>query len=131
QVYAYSETLDKVEWLSSGYPETIICTDSPRNWRHALTETLEPDRQYKANRPKKPKESIVALEDVQRRLGVMGYPVAYVENYEADDLIATLCHQAFLDPVRILSEDKDLFQLLGPTVTQLTKGGEITPAGCE
>lgn len=131
QVYAFSETLDRIEWLSNGYTETIICADSPRNWRHELTEHLEADKRYKSNRPPKPKEAIIALEDVKRRLGELGYPVAYVENYEADDLIATLAYQAFLDPVRILSEDKDLYQLLGPTTHQLTRSGVITPAGCE
>lgn len=131
QVHAFYSTIERIERCARDYECVIVCVDSPRNWRHDLTESLPKEAQYKANRPRQPEEATLALRDTQGRLRKLGYHVVGVDNYEADDVIATLCDQAFLDPVHILSEDKDLFQLLGPTVTQLTKGGEITPAGCE
>lgn len=130
QVHAFYSTIERIERCARDYECVIVCVDSPRNWRHDLTESLPKEAQYKANRPRQPEEATLALRDTQGRLRKLGYHVVGVDNYEADDVIATLCDQAFLDPVHILSEDKDLFQLLGPTVTQLTRGGEITPAGC-
>ena len=70
---------------------------------------------YKANRDPAPpelKRQFAWCMDLARSLGV---PVYSDDYYEADDLIATLacCWKAEGHPVRIVSSDKDLAQLIG------------------
>lgn len=123
QVDTYSKTLDRIESMAEEYKATIICADSLRNWRLAV------DGSYKANRPKKPEELLLTIADIKTKLVELEFPVVECDNYEADDVIATLVGQSF-DPVHILSEDKDLAQLVSDSVTMLTRYGAITPAVC-
>jgi DNA polymerase-1 len=74
---------------------------------------------YKANRELPPpalKQQLVYCQAVAHALGI---PVFVDQYYEADDLIGTLAHQATpygLDVV-VVSNDKDLMQLVTPKVT--------------
>lgn len=128
---AFSRTVDTVEAYGDDYPHVIVCCDAPRNWRHARTADLEKEKRYKANREKKDPEALIALRDAEDRLRKLGFPVVSCDNYEADDVIASLVEQAFLLEVLVVSEDKDLYQLIAENVTQITKRGRITPAACE
>src|SRR5690606_33706351 len=75
--------------------------------------------QYKANRPEAP-------DDLKQQFGlirkaVVAFNVASIEQggFEADDLIATYARQAAEvgADVTIVASDKDLMQLVGPSVT--------------
>lgn len=116
-------TVHRIEMMAENYKATIVCADSLRNWRHGVAES------YKANRPKKADEFLLTIQDTKQDLRDIEFPVVECENYEADDVIATLVAQSY-DPVHILSEDKDLVQLVSDSVTQLTKYGTINPAVC-
>jgi DNA polymerase-1 len=131
QFYAFSRTIDQLDYYAGIYPSVIVCADSPRNWRHDVTAELDKEKQYKANRPRKDPEAIATLEDLQVKIPELGYPLASQYNYEADDLIATLCAQAGEREVAIASEDKDLMQLVSDTVCQMTQAGVMTPAEVE
>lgn len=129
QVTTLVEVVNRIEFLASQYEYLVVCADSPSNWRYELTDHLERESQYKANRPRKDPEAVLTLTDTEERLAELGYPVARCDGYEADDVIATLVKQSDCQTY-IHSDDKDLFQLISPRVTQLTHGGEMDPDAC-
>jgi DNA polymerase-1 len=73
---------------------------------------------YKAHRPPPPPELIPQFALIREATRAYGVPSIEVENYEADDIIATYakCAHAENVPVRIVSSDKDLMQLIRPGV---------------
>lgn len=106
------QTVARVRALATGEPHVAVCCDSGRSFRADLDPT------YKANRP----ESDAALQHqitlARETLVGDGFPVFAVPGFEADDLIATgtrLAKEAGMS-VLIVSADKDLLQLIGPTV---------------
>lgn len=124
EFHTFTKTVHKVETMAENYKATIVCADSLRNWRQQVAES------YKANRDKKPPELLQTIADIKHHLSAdLEFPVVECDNYEADDVIATLVSQSY-DPVHILSEDKDLVQLVSESVTMLTRYGTINPATC-
>jgi DNA polymerase-1 len=87
---------------------------------------LAPD--YKAQRPPMPEDLKRQTPLIREWIAAAGWPVVECEGMEADDLIAGLA-AAFADrPVRILSADKDLCQLVDGRVELLVpapKGGFV------
>ncbi len=73
---------------------------------------IAPD--YKHNREPAPPDLIASFDRFRDEALARGVPVLSSPRYEADDLSATLVRQAGAAglPVRILSDDKDLFQLV-------------------
>ncbi len=76
---------------------------------------------YKAHRPPMPPELAVQIEQVPKVLGAFGISTLVVPGVEANDVIATVARQAQGRglTVVICSSDKDLMQLVGPTVSLL------------
>ena len=77
--------------------------------------------EYKANRDDPPDELIPQFSLIRDATRALNLPVAEMENYEADDLIATyarLGREQGMDVV-IVSSDKDLMQLVGEGVEML------------
>lgn len=109
-VTAYESTYERIMGCQRVWSHVIVCADSPRNWRHDLCET------YKANRKPKPESATQGLTDVLERVKANGVAVAYAEGYEADDVIATLVAQCWAHRVVIMSDDKDLAQLVSDDV---------------
>jgi 5'-3' exonuclease len=74
---------------------------------------------YKANRELPPPELARQLAYCQAVARALGLPVFVDQQYEADDLIGTLAHQAAAHGVDVVvvSNDKDLMQLVIPGVT--------------
>jgi len=72
------------------------------------------DPNYKANRSAPPEELTMQLPIAIEWIDKMGYRTLGREGYEADDMIATVVHFAKERGynVRIVSHDKDLFQLI-------------------
>ena len=72
------------------------------------------DSNYKADRPETPTDFIEDVINLKELLTVLNIPMVTAEGYEADDVIGTLTTQAVQEnyPVRILSGDRDLFQLV-------------------
>lgn len=124
---AYRDTVDRCERLARMWPRMIVCADSKTNWRHALTEHLEPAQRYKANRKPKPKDAFLSLIDAGETIAEFA-PLAKLEGFEADDLIAALAFQDMSGRILIMSEDKDLAQLVDEHTTLWTRNGERGPA---
>ena len=77
---------------------------------------LAPD--YKANRAEMPEELRAQIPAIRKLASAFGWPLLQEPNYEADDLIAAFARHV-TGPVRIVSSDKDLSQLVTPEVRML------------
>jgi 5'-3' exonuclease len=88
---------------------------------------------YKANRTLPPPELERQLTWCQAVARTLGLTVLVDQQYEADDLIGTLAYQATRQglEVVVVSNDKDLMQLVAPTVTlyDFARQRRYTPAG--
>ncbi|GAB2222021.1 hypothetical protein Drorol1_Dr00013218 [Drosera rotundifolia] len=93
------------------------------NFRH----TLYPE--YKSNRPPTPDTVVQGLQYLKASIKAMSVNVIEVPGVEADDVIATLAARSIEDghKVRIVSPDKDFFQILSPSLRLL----RIAPRGRE
>jgi DNA polymerase-1 len=94
---------------------------------------------YKANRTSTPDAFKGQISLIQEVLEALAIPVITAENFEADDVIATLATQGEVDGLDVLicSGDRDVFQLVTEHVTVLypRKGvsdmARMTPAAVE
>ncbi len=87
--------------------------------RRSFRTELYPD--YKGHRPDPPEDLVPQFALVQQLAKAMGLKILEKENYEADDLLGTLARR-FSEaghPVRIVTSDKDLMQLVNERVTLL------------
>src|SRR5271163_2444970 len=102
----------------------IVFDTSKPTFRDKLFE------QYKAHRQPMPDEMSVQLPYVRRLCEALRLPILELDGYEADDLIGTLSHQGAkkkLD-VLIVSNDKDMMQLVSPGVRILKTGSGAAKA---
>lgn len=74
---------------------------------------------YKAHRPPMPDDLRAQIEPLHAMVRAMGLPLLAVSGVEADDVIGTLARQAESagTPVLISTGDKDMAQLVSPTIT--------------
>jgi DNA polymerase-1 len=79
---------------------------------------------YKAQRQPMPSEMRVQLPFVRRLCEAMRLPILEVKGYEADDVIGTMAVKAGLNNLEVLivSNDKDMMQLVGKNVRTLRTG---------
>lgn len=77
---------------------------------------IQPD--YKANRVQTPEELLLQLPIAIEWINKMGFVSVSFEGYEADDTIASLAHWGKAQglKVRIISHDKDLYQLIDDSI---------------
>lgn len=109
-------TLAAVRRIQAEYPGLLaICCDSGKSFRHALNP------EYKAGRPERPLAAWGEFDRTKERLTADGLLLWTVQDFEADDIIATATQHArmFGHEVLIASADKDLLQLVGGGVRQL------------
>ncbi|MFN9546581.1 MAG: DNA polymerase I [Cyanobacteriota bacterium] len=95
------------EWRPDGVA-IAFDTDTP-TFRHEADET------YKANRDVAPQQFFADLDNLRDILGEhLDLPLVMAPGYEADDVLGTLADRAAAEGwrVRILSGDRDLFQLV-------------------
>jgi DNA polymerase I len=85
--------------------------------------TSYPD--YKAHRPPMPDDLVRQLPQIQDVARALGCPVIEVPGTEADDVMATLAKRAVAEgmDVVLVTNDKDLQQLVSANVTVLAPGG--------
>lgn len=97
------------------FAECVVCFDGAEAW----SERLDIDDTYKANRSYANADLSFMGWLPEIRTALDGAAVANLEvrDSEADDVIATLAFCAEERPVRILSTDRDYYQLVGPTTT--------------
>jgi len=79
---------------------------------------------YKAQRQPMPEEMRVQLPFVRRLCEAMRLPILEVQGYEADDVIGAMAVQAAKEnlDVLVVSNDKDMMQLVGKNVRTLRTG---------
>jgi DNA polymerase I len=79
---------------------------------------------YKAQRQPMPDEMRVQLPFVRRLCEAMRLPILEVKGYEADDVIGTIATKAGMNNLEVLivSNDKDMMQLVGKNVRTLRTG---------
>jgi DNA polymerase-1 len=99
----------------------------------ATTERRADYEAYKAQREAAPDDLGPQFQRVFEVVAAMGIPVFMVAGHEADDVIATIAERLAADgdevDLRIVSKDKDLHQILTPTVRlwDPTNGALIGP----
>ena len=100
------------------FTECIVCFDGAEAW----TGRLELDATYKGNRDYNAKDlSFMGwLPEIRAALDCAGVANVEVSDSEADDVIATLVAGAGR-PARILSTDRDYFQLISPTTCVINR----------
>ena len=131
--YAFAKNRDGGLKTSQGVP-TSICFGFLRSLLdtieaqtpHALAiafDTAKPtfrheaDATYKGTRSETPEDFIPDLQNLERLLTALGVMIVKAPGYEADDILGTLSKQAADQgyTTKILSGDRDLFQLVGGT----------------
>ncbi len=86
-----------------------VCDSGKKTFR----EDIYPE--YKANRGEPDADLVPQFSLLKDTLEAFNLRYISIEGYEADDLIATLVKESHMD-VTIISSDKDLMQLVSPTV---------------
>ena len=99
-----------------------VAFDVGRSFRHDKFE------EYKATRERIPDELSIQIERIQELIDAFRIPVFTKEGYEADDVLATLAHQA--EPQGALSlittGDRDLLQVVDEKIWVLTSGRKFS-----
>lgn len=117
-VYGFLRTV--LQLRDSYDPEMLVCVfDSEEE-----TERHKEYSDYKAHREEMPDDLSPQFPVITDMLEAMGIPVVIKPGYEADDIIATLAREAEVKglDVRIVTGDKDLFQLLSDRVWIIRPG---------
>jgi len=111
-VYGFCNMLQKLLSDLKAEHIAVIFDAARKNFRNEIYAD------YKAHRPPPPEELIPQFAIIREATRAYGVPALEVENYEADDIIAAYASAATAQkrPVRIVSSDKDLMQLIRPGV---------------
>lgn len=88
----------------------VLALESTSSWREGIDTT------YKAHRPRMPPELRSQIEPVIELAEAFGAVSISVTGQEADDVIASVIERHCHERIDVLSDDKDLFQLVSPTV---------------
>jgi DNA polymerase-1 len=111
-IFGYLATLLKI--LREQKPDFMaVAFDRPEpTFRHARYP------EYKATRDKAPDEMVTQLPAIKELTEALGIPVLELAGYEADDIIGTVVRRAEKEGLEtfIVCGDKDMMQLVGPTV---------------
>ncbi|XP_051148749.1 uncharacterized protein LOC127263658 isoform X2 [Andrographis paniculata] len=118
---ALSLIIDVLEFIPSHV--AVVFDHDGMNFRHTLYPA------YKSNRSPTPDTVVQGLQYLKASLKAMSIKVIEVPGVEADDVIGTLAIRSVNDgfKVRVVSPDKDFFQILSPSLRLL----RIAPRGFE
>ncbi|KAK4271716.1 hypothetical protein QN277_020365 [Acacia crassicarpa] len=125
---ALSLLIDVLEFIPSHV--AVVFDHDGLNFRH----TLYPS--YKSNRPPTPDTVVQGLQYLKASIKAMSIKVIEVPGVEADDVIGTLALRS-VDAgykVRVVSPDKDFFQIISPSLRLLRiapRGDQIVSFGVE
>ncbi|MEM9771428.1 MAG: DNA polymerase I [Cyanobacteria bacterium P01_D01_bin.73] len=99
-----------LDTIAAEKPEYLAVAFDTRQptFRHEADET------YKDGRPETPEDFIEDIQNLQELLKGFNFPVVTAPGFEADDVLGTMADRAAADgfKVKILSGDRDLFQLI-------------------
>jgi len=111
-VYGFTRMLLRV--LDEEKPDYLaVALDKSRP-----TQRLAEYKEYKAQREPTPEDLSAQFPLIEEVVLAMGFPIIWTEGHEADDAIATLARRAEKEGIntRVLSGDRDLFQLVSPLI---------------
>lgn len=115
----YLQAKQKPAWVS-------VAFDPPgKTFRHELFPM------YKAGRPAKDPDLVLALHLAREAMHKRGLAVMEARGFEADDCLATACHAAAGRKTIIYSTDKDVRQLLRNDWVTCLRGMKTTRTGRE
>ncbi|XP_019424417.1 PREDICTED: uncharacterized protein LOC109333397 isoform X2 [Lupinus angustifolius] len=125
---ALSLIIDVLELIPSHV--VVVFDHDGQNFRHNLYPS------YKSNRPPTPDTIVQGLQYLKASIKAMSIKVIEVPGVEADDVIGTLALRS-VDAgykVRVVSPDKDFFQILSPSLRLLRiapRGDQMVSFGVE
>ena len=114
-VYGFASMIRKlIRQHQPDYLAVILDSDKP-TFRHEIFQA------YKANRTKMPDDLASQLPSIREFCQAMQIPIFQMARFEADDIIGTLALNAARDNLEtvIVSNDKDMFQLVGNKIQVL------------
>ena len=99
-----------------------VAFDVGRSFRHDKFED------YKATRERMPDELSIQIDRIKELIDAFNIPVYTAEGYEADDVLATLAHQAEQKDANALitTGDRDLLQVVDDKIWVLTSGRKFS-----
>lgn len=120
-IYGFLSTLRKImDQEKPSYLGVVFDTGKP-TLRHKVF------KDYKAHRKPMPEDLIPQLPVLKKVLHAMNIPCFEYEDYEADDVLASLARKAAEEkmPAVIVTTDKDLLQLVDSSITVYNPSKEI------
>jgi DNA polymerase-1 len=106
-VFGFTNTIFSILKRHAPSHIAVVFDSSEKTFRHDLYES------YKAHREKMPDSLVQQIKRIHSLLEAMSIPVFSIPGYEADDVLATIASKLEKKiPIRIVSGDKDLFQLV-------------------
>ncbi|XP_072060844.1 uncharacterized protein [Arachis hypogaea] len=125
---ALSLIIDVLEFIPSHV--VVVFDHDGQNFRHNLYPS------YKSNRPPTPDTIVQGLQYLKASIKAMSIKVIEVPGVEADDVIGTLALRNVNAgyKVRVVSPDKDFFQILSPSLRLLRiapRGDQMVSFGVE
>src|SRR3954462_1686421 len=120
-IFGFASMLVKL-LTDNGVNPTVVVWDKGSSGRKELYDD------YKGHRPRKPDLLAEQYPHIEPLVEAFGYRNYSVEDYEADDVIATLAEQAKAAgiPVTIVTGARDAFQLVGDGVRVMATSRGIT-----
>lgn len=110
-IYGFVQTINKIEKEFKPNSISVAFDIAKKTFRNEIY------KDYKAQRPPMPEDLVIQIPKIKEFLKLKGIPIWEFENYEADDLIATVAKEfSKKDKVLIVSSDKDLFQLIDENI---------------
>jgi 5'-3' exonuclease len=116
---AAERTLSEFAAVREDTAHVILCLDAPRKEQPRYTRNaIYPE--YKANRTAPSEQETAQKRWLLDRARKLGYQLARVEGWEADDVIATLAriYGEWCEEVRLVGGDKDLAQCVTENIVQ-------------
>ena len=86
----------------------------------APVERLKIAPDYKANRPPMPEELRQQVPVIREMVKAAGWSLLEKEGNEADDILAALAYRFNKNPIKIISNDKDIAQVIDERIQMLT-----------
>ena len=121
-VYGFCTMINKLINQTDADLVAVIFDKARRNFRNEIYPA------YKANRDDAPENLIPQFKLIRQACKAYNIPMVEMDNYEADDLIATYAKMAedMGAEVSIISSDKDLMQLVNDNITMFDAMKNIT-----
>lgn len=110
-IFGFVQTVNKIEREFKPDFISVAFDVAKKTFRNEIF------KDYKAKRPPMPEDLLVQIPKVKEFLRLKGITIWEYENYEADDLIATVATEySKKDEVLIVTTDKDLFQIINENI---------------